>query len=198
MVLRLLPEGRGVDRGEMIALIRAGVPEPGGTWADLGAGTGNFTWALRALLGPRGTIYAIDRDAKAIRRQRELFAQAEPGAAILPVQADFTCPLDLPPLDGVLMANALHFVRDQAAALTQVARYLRPGGRFLLVEYDVHRAGPWVPFPLPFERFQLLAPLVGLSAPALVGTRRSPSSGITMYASVAVRPTHTTDGPARP
>jgi ubiquinone/menaquinone biosynthesis C-methylase UbiE len=172
----------------MIALIRDGVPVPGGTWADLGAGTGNFTWALRELLGPQGTIYAVDRDARAIRRQREALALAPTGAAIHLLQADFTHPLDLPALDGVLMVNALHFVRDQAAVLALVVARLRPGGRLVLVEYDVGAAVPWVPFPVPFERFPSLALGAGLSAPILIGTRRSPSSGIVMYACVAVRP----------
>jgi ubiquinone/menaquinone biosynthesis C-methylase UbiE len=171
----------------MVALIRGGVPTPGGVWADLGAGTGNFTWALRELLGAQGTIYAVDRDHRAIERQRAALEQAvEPGATIVPIQADFTRPLDLPPLDGALMANALHFVRDQPAALALVVGYLRPGGRLLLVEYEVATALAWVPFPAPFERFQALATQVGLANPALVGARRSPSSGIGMYAGVAV------------
>ena len=38
----------------MVALIRGGVPRAGGVWADLGAGTGNFTWALAELIGPQG------------------------------------------------------------------------------------------------------------------------------------------------
>jgi ubiquinone/menaquinone biosynthesis C-methylase UbiE len=179
-----------VERPEMIALIRGGVHAPGGVWADLGAGTGNFTWALRELLGTQGTIYAVDRDRKASERQRAALAQAAvPGATILPVQADFTRPLDLPPLDGVLMANALHFVRDQPAALAIVVGYLRPGGRLLLVEYDVDAALAWVPFPVPFDRFQTLAAQAGLAVPTRVGTRRSPSTGVVMYAGVAVRTT---------
>jgi ubiquinone/menaquinone biosynthesis C-methylase UbiE len=174
-----------MDQAEMVALIRGGVGGSGGTWADLGAGTGNFTWALRALLGPAGTIYAVDRDAKAIRRQRELLEQAEPGASIEPLQADFTRPLDLPVLDGVLMANALHFVRDQPAAMDLVIAYLRPGGRLLLVEYDLRAPVAWVPFPVPFERFRSLATGAGMSDVAKVGARVSPSSGIEMYAAVA-------------
>jgi ubiquinone/menaquinone biosynthesis C-methylase UbiE len=171
----------------MVELIRGGVAAPGGTWADLGAGTGNFTWALRELLGPQATIYAVDRDKKAIERQRASLAHAAPGAAILPRQADFTRPLDLPTLDGVLMANALHFVRDQAAALAQIVGYLRPGGHLLVVEYDVDAAISWVPFPMPFERFRALAAGAGLAEATLVGIRRSPSSGIAMYAGVAVK-----------
>jgi hypothetical protein len=34
-----------MEQHEMVALIRDGVPAQGGVWADLGAGTGNFTWA---------------------------------------------------------------------------------------------------------------------------------------------------------
>jgi ubiquinone/menaquinone biosynthesis C-methylase UbiE len=171
----------------MVKLIRAGVPGPGGTWADLGAGTGNFTWALRELLGPQATIYAVDRDAKAIRRQRELLAGAGPGAAIVPIQADFTRPLGLDALDGLLIANALHFVRDQPAALDLLAGYLRPGGRVLLVEYEVRSPIAWVPFPVPFERFAMLAAVAGLSQVARVGGRVSPSSGTAMYAAVAIK-----------
>src|SRR4051794_19387824 len=96
-----------MERSEMVALIRGGMPGPGGVWADLGAGTGNFSWALAELIGPQGTIYAIDRDAKAIRLLHQRIAQADPGAAIIPQQADLTRPLNLPVLDGVLMANAL-------------------------------------------------------------------------------------------
>jgi SAM-dependent methyltransferase len=172
----------------MIALIRDGVPEPGGVWADLGAGTGNFTWALRQLLGAHGTIYALDRDARAIARQHEVAAAAtEPGATIIARQADITHPLDLPPLDGVLLANVLHFIRDQSAMLAHAAGYLRPGGHFLLVEYDLQLPRTWVPFPVAFERFQSLADGCGLAAPTLIGTRRSPSSGVVMYAAHAVR-----------
>jgi ubiquinone/menaquinone biosynthesis C-methylase UbiE len=168
----------------MVALIRAGVPGPGGIWADLGAGTGNFTWALRELLGPTGTIYAVDRDRKAIARQRAAIESAGPGAAIVPIEADFTRPLDLLSLDGILLANALHFIRDQVATLRQIVGYLRPGGRLLVVEYDVASTMPWVPFPLPFERLRVLAPQAGLSEATRIGLRRSPSSGVSMYAAV--------------
>lgn len=181
-----------MDRSEMVELIRGGVASTGGVWADLGAGTGNFTSALRELLDAQATIYAVDRDGKAIRHQRELLAQASPGATIIPLQADFTQRLELPPLDGVLLANALHFIRDQPATLALIASYLRPGGRVLLVEYDLAEPLRWVPFPVPFARFVALAAAAGLRDVASAGRRVSPSSGIAMYAGLAIRPTPST------
>jgi ubiquinone/menaquinone biosynthesis C-methylase UbiE len=176
-----------MEQSEMVALIHAGVPEPGGTWADLGAGTGNFTWALAELIGPLGTIYAVDRDGKAIRHIHQRLVQAAPGSTIIPVQADITHRLDLPALDGVIMANALHFIRDQPGALATAAGYLRPGGRLLLVEYDLRMPLPWTPFPVSFARLQALAAGAGLAPPQQIGRRVSPSSGVAMFAAELLR-----------
>jgi ubiquinone/menaquinone biosynthesis C-methylase UbiE len=171
-----------MDQSEMVALIGDGVPVAGGVWADLGAGTGNFSWALAALLGTQATIYAVDRDGKAIKHLQQRLAQSAPGAAIIPVQADITRPLDLPALDGLIMANSLHFIRDQPAALALAAGYLRPGGRMLVVEYDLRMPLPWTPFPISFARLEALASGAGLARPRQIGRRVSPSSGVAMFA----------------
>jgi ubiquinone/menaquinone biosynthesis C-methylase UbiE len=176
-----------MEQSEMVALIRGGVPRPGGVWADLGAGTGNFSWALAELIGAQGTIHAIDRDAKAIRQLHQRIARADPGATIIPQQADLTAPLGLPTLDGVLMANALHFIRDQPAALALVASYLRPGGSLLLVEYDLRSPLPWVPFPISLARLEQLATGAGFEQPTQIGRRVSPSSSVAMFAALALR-----------
>jgi len=176
-----------MQQSEMVALIRGGVPEPGGVWADLGAGTGNFSWALAELIGAQGTIYAIDRDAKAIHALHQRIAQADPGATIIPQQADFTRALDVPALDGVLMANALHFMRDQPAVLALVSGYLRPGGRLLLVEYELRGPLPWVPFPVSLACLEQLATNAGFEQPIQIGRRVSPASGGAMFAALALR-----------
>ncbi|HSH82075.1 MAG TPA: hypothetical protein VLA19_26405, partial [Herpetosiphonaceae bacterium] len=98
-----------------------------------------------------------------------------------------TRPLRLPPLDGLLLANALHFVRDQPALLAQIATYLRPAGRLLVVEYELQAPLRYVPYPVPFARLAELAPTAGFATPQCVGTRRSPSTGITLYAAAAPR-----------
>jgi hypothetical protein len=98
------------------------------------------------------------------------------------VTADFTRPFELPGLgapglDGVLLANALHYVRDAAAMLARVAAMLRPGGRVVLIEYDRRAPNPWVPFPIPMADLPALAAAAGLTPPVFVATRPSAFGG---------------------
>ena len=72
-------------------------------------------------------------------------------------------PLELPPLDGIVMANALHFARDKVALLPLLRGYLRTSGRLVLVEYDTDHGNPWVPFPLSFRSWLTLAAEAGFS-----------------------------------
>jgi ubiquinone/menaquinone biosynthesis C-methylase UbiE len=150
-----------MDHRDHVRLIREGVEGAGATWADLGSGEGAFTLALADLLGPSGTIHSIDRDGRALRVQQRAIDDAFPGVALQPFVADFTLPLDLPPLDGIVMANSLHFERDKLAVLHLVRGYLRPGGRLVLVEYDTDHGNPWVPHPLSFGSWTTLAAEAG-------------------------------------
>lgn len=177
-----------MDHAELVALIQHGVAAPTGIWAELGAGGGNFTHALRSLLAPTATIYVIDRDPRAIESQRERLARAGAGATLVLQQGDFTKPLDLPLLDGILMANALHFVRDQETTLRHIVGYLKPGGTLLMVEYDFRIPRPWVPHPIAASRFPELVRSAGLIDPTQIATRRSPTSGTAMYGAIARKP----------
>lgn len=147
-----------MNHADHVALLAPGVTQgEGGTWADLGAGTGAFTLALADLIGPHGVIHAIDRDRAALAELRTAFVSAVPQAELRARTADFTRRLDLADLDGVVMANSLHFVEDKGAVLTLVRSYLKHGGRLLLIEYDSDRGNPWVPHPLTFETWRHVA-----------------------------------------
>jgi ubiquinone/menaquinone biosynthesis C-methylase UbiE len=152
-----------MDHADHVRLIREGVLGGGTTWADLGSGEGAFTLALADLLGPGGTIHSVDRDPGALEVQRARLRERFPDVAIAPIVADFTAPLELPPLNGIVMANSLHFVRDKAPVLELVHGYLRPGGRLVLVEYGADRGNPWVPHPLSFATWARMAAAAGFS-----------------------------------
>jgi SAM-dependent methyltransferase len=151
-----------VDHGDHVRLIRDGVVGAGTRWADLGSGEGAFTLALADLLGPGGAIHTVDRDGRALDVQLRLLRDRFPSVAVTPLVADFTRPLELRALDGVVMANSLHFQRDKLAVLRMVRDYLVPDGHLVLVEYDADRGNPWVPYPLSFRTWVTLAAEAGL------------------------------------
>jgi ubiquinone/menaquinone biosynthesis C-methylase UbiE len=176
-----------MQHSDHVALLRPGVHAPGGTWAEFGPGAGAFTLALAELLGPTATLYAIDRDAAALREAARCVAAHVPGLTLLPVTGDFTqaLPVALPPLDGAVMANALHFVPDRHkdAALARLKSYLKPGAPFIVVEYNVDKGNLWVPHPLSYGTWQTLAGRAGFAHTQLLGTR--PSSFLREFFSAA-------------
>lgn len=176
-----------MDHADHVDLLRPAV-EAGGTWADLGSGTGAFTLALAELLGPAGTIWSVDRDARGLETQAARLRDLPAGTAarVLPLVGDFTRALALPPLDGVVMANSLHFVRDPVQVLTRIVALLRPGGRFVLVEYDADHGNHWVPHPISSERWPIVAAEAGLRDVREIGRRGSRFLNA-IYSAVAVR-----------
>ena len=187
-----------MDHRDHVELLRGGV-EPAGPdgadWADLGSGSGAFTLALADLLGSGGRIVSVDRDAGALREQARAMAERFPATELRQVVADFTGDLALlgaPPLDGLVMANSLHFHTDQAAVVRHVTSLLRPGGRLVLVEYDADRGNPWVPHPLSFDTWRRVAQDAGLTEPRLLG--RVPSRFLgAIYSALAERPERAVD-----
>jgi hypothetical protein len=73
------------------------------------------------------------------------------------------------------MANSLHFQRDRrkGEVLRLVRGYLKPGGRLLIVEYNIDRGNLWVPHPFSFDRWQRLAAEHGFRDTRLLATRPS-------------------------
>lgn len=144
--------------------------------------------ALADLLGPQGPIWSVDRDGGALEGQQRALAGRFPDRQLTYLRTDFTRPLDLSDLDGVLMANSLHYVRDKAPVLEMVRSYLRPGGRFVLVEYDVDQGNWWVPHPMSFETWKRVSAASGLVDTRLLGTV---SSGVLgrIYSALSFRST---------
>jgi len=182
-----------VDHDDHVALLRPAVTR-GGTWADIGAGEGAFTLALADLVGRGGRIVAVDRDARALGENERAVRARFPGVVIETLVADLTGRLDLPPLDGLVAANSLHFVaRDrQSVVVAALAEHLVPGGRFVVVEYDADRGNPWVPNPFSYAAWERLAGGAGLVDTRRLG--RVPSRFLdAIYSAESRRPQGPTD-----
>jgi ubiquinone/menaquinone biosynthesis C-methylase UbiE len=177
-----------MDHADHVRLLHAGIASPGGTWADLGSGTGAFTLALADLIGPKGRIFSVDKQRGKLERQKRAFAARTEAAnppEVIFLQGDFTHSLELPSLDGVVMANALHFFRDKQAVIRHVRSFLKPDGRFILVEYNVDRGNLWVPYPLSYPTWEKLASQCGFVHTRLL--QKVPSSFLKEFYSALSR-----------
>ncbi len=156
-----------------VNLLRGGIDTIGGVWADLGSGTGAFTLALADLIGPTGVIHSIDRDADALKQQARSMREQFPNTQVHYHVADFTRAIDLPPLDGIVMANALHFHRHPEPIVRLLKSYLRPQGKLILVEYNIEQGNPAVPNPISYRLWNDLAQRCGFMHIQLLATRPS-------------------------
>jgi SAM-dependent methyltransferase len=159
-----------MDHRDHVNLLKPAALPSGGIWADLGAGGGAFTLALRELIGPDATIYAVDKDKSSLRELEGAYgARFGSTENLMLLPKDFSRPLDLPPLDGVVAANSIHFFKGREKILRHVASLLKPGGILLLVEYNTDSGNPWVPYPFSFETFRRLAESSGFEKPSMIG-----------------------------
>jgi trans-aconitate methyltransferase len=134
------------------------------TWADLGCGVGTFTLALAGLLATGSTIHAMDRDTAALRK----IPSAYSGVRITTHRGDFTDRTwPSADLDGILMANSLHYVADQPTFIRACEARMTARRRFLIVEYDTSEASRWVPYPVSQSRLTDLFEPAGYSIAVL-------------------------------
>lgn len=68
------------------------------------------------------------------------------------------------------MANSLHFHRRKDEIVERVRGYLQPGGRLILVEYNADRGNLWVPHPLTYAAWEMLARRCGFAHTELLET----------------------------
>jgi len=151
-------------------------------WADLGAGEGLFTTALSHLIAEGSVIYAVDSNASALKK-----IKIDKKVALITIAANFEKDeLPLRDLDGILMANALHFVRNKLPFIQKIKTYLKPSGKLLLIEYDTDAPNKWVPFPISYSSCQHLFFELGYTVEK-IGEQGSIYNSAGMYAA-QVRP----------
>jgi len=150
-------------------------------WLDLGCGTGLFTLALAANLSPGSKILAVDNDKNALRKIPEIHNDV----FIQTIVADFESDtLEASDVDGIVMANSLHYVKDKETLLKKLLSSMKANGIFLIVEYDREAGNPWVPYPLTIHAAKELFINLDYSDFHLLNKRRSAFGKYDMYAAI--------------
>jgi demethylmenaquinone methyltransferase/2-methoxy-6-polyprenyl-1,4-benzoquinol methylase len=107
---------------------------PGMRGLDVACGTGKLTRALAQAVGPGGEALGIDVSAKMLAR-----AKQAGGGARYRVADALALPFGADRFDAALTAFGLRNVPDYAAALGEMARVTRPGGRVVVLEIAIPR-----------------------------------------------------------
>jgi ubiquinone/menaquinone biosynthesis C-methylase UbiE len=109
--------------------------KPGMTVADIGAGTGYYSWRMAQSVGAGGTVYAVDIQPEMIQLLERQIARRGT-ANVKPVLGTVTDPrLPANALDLVIMVDVYHEFEFPYEMLAAITRALKPGGRLVFVEF---------------------------------------------------------------
>jgi ubiquinone/menaquinone biosynthesis C-methylase UbiE len=109
--------------------------KPSQVVADLGAGTGLFSVPMAKAVAPSGRVYAVEIDKGFLPI---IDGKAKEGnlSNVRTVLGEFTDPkLPAQDVDVAFMHDVLHHVEDRAAYLKSAAKYIKPSGRFVVIDY---------------------------------------------------------------
>lgn len=134
---RFAYEGLNRDaRQEPQRVIRALDLRSGDDVADIGSGSGYFTFHLADAVGPSGKVYAVDIDrglnAYVAKRAREKGYQNI--AVILAEQHNPRLPES--GIDLIFICNTYHHLDDRTAYFANARKYLRAGGRLAVIDFN--------------------------------------------------------------
>lgn len=107
----------------------------GNAVADLGSGGGFFTLAFAGRVGENGKVYAIDTKPKYLDFIGRRSAQEGLNNIVLVQVADLESKLPEEGLDLVFVRNVFHHMREPAAYFQRLRRFLKHGGRIVIIEH---------------------------------------------------------------
>ena len=126
--------------------------KPGEIVADIGAGSGYFTFRVAPYVG---RVYAVDINQDMLRhveqRARELAV-----SNVSPILAKPSDPQLPEPADRFLIVDVWHHIEDQAGYLALMKKQLKPGGQVVMIDYHKRDLPVGPPVAMKIAREDLL------------------------------------------
>jgi len=130
--------------------------KPGEVVADVGAGSGYFTFRLAHQVGDKGKIYAVDVSPDMIlhinRRIRELKVSnvisllADPDDPLLPDRS----------VNRFFFSESWHHIENQTKYLALMKRMLKPGGEIVMIDFHKRESPVGPPLSMKIAREDLI------------------------------------------
>ena len=108
--------------------------EPGQIAADIGAGTGYFSWRLAKAVGPSGRVYGEEIQPEMLALLAASMKKHKVNN-VIGVLGTIDDPKLPEPVDLVIMVDVYHEISQPAEMMAAICRQLKPGGRVAFVEY---------------------------------------------------------------
>lgn len=135
--------------------------KPGEVIADIGAGSGYFTFHLARHVGENGKVYAVDVSSDMIlhinRRIRDVQANN-----VVSVLADSDDPLlPEPAVNRFFICNVWHHVENQEKYLSLMKKMLKPGGEIVIIDFHKKETPVGPPLKTRIAREDLIKQMEG-------------------------------------
>ena len=140
----------GLHRAWKAFAVSVARPRPGERVLDVATGSGDLAAALGRKVLPQGELWITDINRRMLERGRDRLLDG--GLAVPAVQCDAErLPFPSAHFDCVTVGFGLRNMTRKEAALAEMARVLRPGGRLVVLEFSkvwkpLERAYDWYSF----------------------------------------------------
>ncbi len=109
-------------------------PRPGERVLDLGSGPGFMALEAGLMVGEGGAVFGVDKSAPMLELAKDRCA-SQPQVSFREADA-LSLPFEDGGFDAAIVSQVYEYVTDMEAALAELFRVLRPGGRALIMDTD--------------------------------------------------------------
>ena len=107
---------------------------------DFGCGSGAYAIPAAKLVGEKGKVYALDKDAGALETLKESIRKESLGNVETILSSDLKISLEVELADVVLLYDVIHLIEDRATLFAEIYRILKPDGVVSIYPMHVKKA----------------------------------------------------------